>query len=141
VSYLLASSSRLIRLASPVRPEFTGTLAIKSGRHPVLEIVQSAGTLVPNDVFCDDSSMFQIVQGPKYAKSLPLPICLNQFPLSMSGLSWACTCGVCLNLSGLVGKSTYLKQIGHLAVMAMCGCFVPAEYASFRSARLLLFSP
>ncbi|GLB36707.1 putative mutS family domain IV [Lyophyllum shimeji] len=80
-----------------VRPEFTGTLAIKSGRHPVLETIQAAGTLVPNDVYCDDSSSFQIIQGP--------------------------------NMSG---KSTYLKQIGLLAVMAMCGCFVPAEYASFR---------
>ncbi|KAJ7222335.1 muts domain V-domain-containing protein [Mycena pura] len=80
-----------------VRPEFTGTLAIKSGRHPILETIKSAGTLVPNDVYCDDSSSFQIVQGP--------------------------------NMSG---KSTYLRQVGLLSVMAMCGCFVPAEYASFR---------
>jgi len=80
-----------------VRPEFTGTLAIKSGRHPILETVQSAGNLVPNDVYCDDSSSFQIIQGP--------------------------------NMSG---KSTYLRQVGLLSVMAMCGCFVPAEYASFR---------
>ncbi|KII94447.1 hypothetical protein PLICRDRAFT_428887 [Plicaturopsis crispa FD-325 SS-3] len=80
-----------------VRPEFTGTLAIKSGRHPVLECVQSAGTMVPNDVYCCDSSSFQIIQGP--------------------------------NMSG---KSTYLRQIGLLVNMAMCGCFVPAEYASFR---------
>ncbi|KAJ7160996.1 muts domain V-domain-containing protein [Mycena filopes] len=80
-----------------VRPEFTGTLAIKSGRHPILETIKSAGTLVPNDVYCDDSSSFQIVQGP--------------------------------NMSG---KSTYLRQIGLLTVLAMCGCFVPAEYASFR---------
>ena len=32
-----------------------------------------------------------------------------------------------------IGKSTYLRQIGLLTVMAMCGSFVPAEYASFRS--------
>ncbi|KAJ3930653.1 MAG: muts domain V-domain-containing protein [Lentinula lateritia] len=80
-----------------MRPEFTGTLAVKSGRHPVLETVQSAGTLVPNDIYCDDSSSFQIIQGP--------------------------------NMSG---KSTYLRQVGLLSVMAMCGSFVPAEYASFR---------
>ncbi|KAF8641530.1 hypothetical protein AX16_009908 [Volvariella volvacea WC 439] len=79
------------------RPEFTGTLAIKSGRHPILETIQPPGTLVPNDVYCDDSSSFQMIQGP--------------------------------NMSG---KSTYLRQIGLLIVMAMAGCFVPAEYASFR---------
>ncbi|EGN92714.1 hypothetical protein SERLA73DRAFT_172695 [Serpula lacrymans var. lacrymans S7.3] len=71
--------------------------AIKAGRHPILETTHSAGTLVPNDVYCCDSSSFQIVQGP--------------------------------NMSG---KSTYLRQTGLLTIMAMCGCFVPAEYASFR---------
>ncbi|KJA21853.1 hypothetical protein HYPSUDRAFT_87688 [Hypholoma sublateritium FD-334 SS-4] len=80
-----------------VRPEFTGTLAIKSGRHPILETLHSVATLVPNDVYCDDSSSFQLIQGP--------------------------------NMSG---KSTYLRQVGLLTVMALCGCFVPAEYASFR---------
>ena len=49
-----------------VRPEFTGTLAIKSGRHPILETIQATGSLIPNDVYCDDSSSFQIIQGPKY---------------------------------------------------------------------------
>ncbi|KAK7055436.1 muts 4 [Favolaschia claudopus] len=83
---------------SIIRPEFTGTLAIKSGRHPILETMKSAGTLVPNDVYCDDSSSFQIVQGP----------------------------------------NTYLRQVGLLTVLAMCGCFVPAEYASFRNHDALL---
>lgn len=36
------------------------------------------------------------------------------------------------------GKSTYLRQIGLLSVMAMCGSFVPAEYASFRIHDFLL---
>ncbi|OCB89217.1 hypothetical protein A7U60_g3583 [Sanghuangporus baumii] len=57
-------------LAFPVRPEFTGTLAIKAGRHPVLEKAQTAGSLVPNDVYCCDSSYFQIIQGPKIHDAL-----------------------------------------------------------------------
>jgi DNA mismatch repair protein MSH4 len=48
-----------------VRPEFTGTLAVKSGRHPILEIVHAAGVLVANDMYCCDASHFQIIQGPK----------------------------------------------------------------------------
>lgn len=82
---------------SYVRPEFTGTLAIKAGRHPVLETVQGSTPVIPNDVFANDSSSFQIIQGP--------------------------------NMSG---KSTYIRQVALLAVMACCGCFVPAEYASFK---------
>ncbi|KAG0703501.1 muts domain V-domain-containing protein [Suillus ampliporus] len=77
---------------SIMRPEFTDTLAIKSGRHPVLETVQSAGMVVSNDIYCSDAAHFHIVQGP----------------------------------------NTYLRQTGLLTVMAMVGCFVPAEYASFR---------
>ncbi|KAL7285904.1 hypothetical protein ACG7TL_001015 [Trametes sanguinea] len=84
-------------IRSYVRPEFTGTLAIKAGRHPVLETIQAAGAMVPNDVYCCEASSFQLIQGP--------------------------------NMSG---KSTYLKQIALLTIMAMCGCFVPAAYGSFR---------
>ncbi|KAH9994503.1 muts domain V-domain-containing protein [Russula vinacea] len=91
---------------SIIRPEFTGTLAIKSGRHPILENVQSVGMLVPNDVYCSDCTAFQVIQGPKSAR-----LSLTHF---------------------YTGKSTYLRQIGLLTVMAQCGCFVPAEYASFR---------
>ncbi|KAI0005291.1 muts domain V-domain-containing protein [Russula compacta] len=95
-----------------VRPEFTGTLAIKSGRHPILENVQSVGMLVPNDVYCSDCTAFQVLQGP-----------------NMSGVSQI---GTTTLYSLCAGKSTYLRQIGLLTVIAQSGCFVPAEYASFR---------
>ncbi|GBE78596.1 MutS protein homolog 4 [Sparassis crispa] len=97
-----------------VRPEFTGTLAIKAGRHPILENVQSAGTLVPNDVYCCEASSFQIVQGPNMSGIETHP-CIHELLIDPDA-----------------GKSTYLRQIGLLTVMAMCGCFISAEYGSFR---------
>lgn len=53
-----------------VRPEFTGTLAIKAGRHPILGIIKTAGALVPNDTYCCDSSSFQLIRGPKLSAVL-----------------------------------------------------------------------
>ncbi|KAG0750228.1 hypothetical protein G6F57_002285 [Rhizopus arrhizus] len=79
-----------------IRPDFSGTLAIKSGRHPILDHILTF-PLVPNDTFASLSSSFQIITGP--------------------------------NMSG---KSTYLRQIALLNIMAHVGSFVPAEYASFR---------
>ncbi|CAO3674509.1 unnamed protein product [Rhizopus stolonifer] len=78
------------------RPNFTDTLAIKSGRHPILDQIL-AFPLVPNDTFISLSSSFQLITGP--------------------------------NMSG---KSTYLRQVALLNIMAHIGSFIPAEYGSFR---------
>jgi len=73
-----------------VRPEFVGVLALKGARHPLvassvyfssrdeLELTwlaswvwfnsildRYAGPVVPNDVYANDTSAFQIIQGPK----------------------------------------------------------------------------
>ncbi|TDL22289.1 hypothetical protein BD410DRAFT_748498 [Rickenella mellea] len=111
---MLWSFAHAAILRNYVRPEFTGTLAIKGGRHPILQTVQSSGTLVANDVYCCDASSFQIIQGP-----------------NMSG-QWKFMEAQTRPLKKWAGKSTYLRQTGLLTVMAMCGSFVPAEYASFR---------
>ncbi|KAK8786208.1 hypothetical protein V5799_007421 [Amblyomma americanum] len=78
----LHSLAEACTLSDYVCPEFTDTLCIIEGRHPVLD---KAGmrTFVPNDTS---------------------------------------------------GKSTYLKQVAVLQVMAQLGSFVPAKYASFRIA-------
>ncbi|KAF9781104.1 muts domain V-domain-containing protein [Thelephora terrestris] len=99
---MLVSFAHASIVQNCVRPEFTGTLAVKAGRHPILSIIKTAGALVPNDTYCCDSSSFQLVRGPK------------------------------------LRKSTYLRQVGLLTIMGMCGCFVPAEYASFRAHDSLL---
>ncbi|XP_028395701.1 mutS protein homolog 4-like [Dendronephthya gigantea] len=98
---LLVSFAHSCTLAEYVRPEFTDTLAIQQGRHPILDKILSEPP-VPNNTYAADGSNFVIITGP--------------------------------NMSG---KSTYLKQIALLQIMAQIGSFVPAEYASFRIARQL----
>ncbi|XP_046863669.1 mutS protein homolog 4-like [Xenia sp. Carnegie-2017] len=93
---LLVSFGFLCTAAEHVRPEFTDTLAISQGRHPILEKILSKPP-VSNSTYAADGNNFLIITGP--------------------------------NMSG---KSTYMKQIALLQIMAQIGCYVPAEYASFR---------
>ncbi|KAI9493031.1 DNA mismatch repair protein Msh4 [Zychaea mexicana] len=93
---MLLSFGHCCSLSEYVRPEFTNTLAIEAGRHPIMERIQQE-PVIPNDTYTSLSSSFQLITGP--------------------------------NMSG---KSTYIKQIGLLTIMAQAGSFVPATYASFR---------
>ncbi|KAJ8319977.1 hypothetical protein KUTeg_001564 [Tegillarca granosa] len=79
---MLIGFAHACTLSNYVKPEFTDTLAIKQGRHPIIEKI-SIDSPVPNNTS---------------------------------------------------GKSTYLRQILLLQIMAQIGSFVPAEYASFRIA-------
>ncbi|EIE76282.1 hypothetical protein RO3G_00986 [Rhizopus delemar RA 99-880] len=76
-----------------IRPDFSGTLAIKSGRHPILDHILTF-PLVPNDTFASLSSSFQIITGP--------------------------------NMSG---KSTYLRQVALLNIMAHIGSLLANDNA------------
>lgn len=93
---MLHSFAHCCTVTPLVRPEFTDTLAIKQGRHPVLDSMSSHST-VPNNTYASAAANLHIVTGP--------------------------------NMSG---KSTYLKQLALLQIMAQIGCFVPANYASFK---------
>ncbi|KAL1921946.1 uncharacterized protein VTP21DRAFT_10588 [Calcarisporiella thermophila] len=46
-----------------VRPTFTDTLLVKQGRHPILEAFFRE-PVVPNDIFANSASNFQIITGP-----------------------------------------------------------------------------
>jgi len=94
---MLVSFAHACTLSNYSRPEFTDILAIKQGRHPLLDKMVSSGPPIANDTYASTTSNFVIITGP--------------------------------NMSG---KSTYLRQIALLQVMAQCGSFIPAEYASFR---------
>lgn len=92
---MLAAFTQVASCQDYVRPELTGVLAIKAGRHPIREKIH-ANTFVPNDAYATQQERFQIITG--------------------------------CNMSG---KSTYIRSLALMTVMAQIGCFVPAVYASF----------
>jgi DNA mismatch repair protein MutS len=70
-------------------------LAIKDGRHPVLDVIEPQGTFVPNDTHADgDHGCLLLITGPNMA-----------------------------------GKSTYIRQVALITLMAQMGSFVPAAAA------------
>jgi DNA mismatch repair protein MutS len=90
----LAETARLFRYC---RPELNNSLrlAIKDGRHPVLDQNLVDEKFVPNDTELDGENIrMAIVTGPNMA-----------------------------------GKSTYIRQVALIVLMAQMGSFVPAESA------------
>jgi DNA mismatch repair protein MutS len=92
----LATFAHLAQTRGYVRPQVDGSevLAVREGRHPVLE--RALGErFVPNDTDLDaGSDRLLVLTGP--------------------------------NMSG---KSTYMRQVGLLVVLAQAGSFVPARFA------------
>ncbi|GFQ66206.1 mutS protein homolog 4 [Trichonephila clavata] len=98
----LLSLAHVCTLSDHVRPEFSTSLAIKNGRHPVVEKICGT-TFMPNNAFLCEEMNFMILTG-----------------------------------ANMSGKSTYLKQLAALQIMAQMGSYVPAEFASFRIADQIL---
>ncbi|KAJ8290497.1 hypothetical protein GJAV_G00013640 [Gymnothorax javanicus] len=101
---MLLSLANACTVSDYVRPEFTDTLAIKQGRHPILERI-SGQQPVSNNSYISEGSNFVIVTGP-----------------NMSGKStYLKQVALCQIMAQIGGKVAY-------------GSFVPAEFASFRIA-------
>ncbi|KAJ3389007.1 MutS protein msh4 [Entophlyctis sp. JEL0112] len=106
-----------------VRPEFTGTYAVKSGRHPVKErIVDLTGCqFIPNDVYCAAGSNVLVISGP-----------------NMSGKTTYLRMIVLLNIMGQMGSfvpADYASFRLHAQVFSRIGCdsVVEASASSFMS--------
>lgn len=93
----LRSLAAVARRRGYVRPEMDSgrAIAVRDGRHPVIEAGLKPGEFVPNDVAADpDERQLLLITGPNMA-----------------------------------GKSTYLRQVALIAIMAQMGGFVPAVSA------------
>ncbi len=103
----LVSLALVARSRGWVRPQVTsgGEFVIEGGRHPVLEELLPAGTLVPNDLAL-------AARGPEATAAPDAPAILLVTGPNMGG------------------KSTFIRQAALVAVLAQAGSFVPAARAS-----------
>lgn len=106
-----------------MRPDFTDTLAIKQGRHPILE--QMAGQMpVSNNAYISEGCNFVIITGPNmsgkstYLKQVALCQIMAQIGQRQSSSSPYVVCVCSCEWWWLV----------------VAGSYVPAAYASFRIA-------
>ncbi len=75
--------------------DFSGSIEIKDGRHPVVEKLLADSMFIPNDAILDNhDNRVSIITGPNMA-----------------------------------GKSTYMRQVALIVIMAQIGSFVPAASA------------
>lgn len=88
-----AETARLYNYCRPVMRD-EGVLAIREGRHPVLEQTLSEERFVPNDTRLDAGTQIALITGPNMA-----------------------------------GKSTYIRQVALLALLAHTGSYIPAAEA------------
>jgi MutS domain V len=101
-----------------------GMLVIRKGRYPIDisdSIICGDGPqeYIPNDTFASDEKIFTVISGINGTITHCDPEkCLN-FILLMA---------ICFVIPGS-GKSTYLKQIAIITILAHCGSYVPAESA------------
>ncbi len=94
----LISLAELAALRNLTRPTLVDepVLAIREGRHPVLEQLLPHGSFVPNDVqLSTEQGMLWLITGPNMA-----------------------------------GKSTFIRQVALLTLLAHIGSFIPAQAAT-----------
>ncbi|MFO0867871.1 MAG: DNA mismatch repair protein MutS [Pirellulales bacterium] len=105
---VLAALAVLARERSYTRPLLVDEprLRIVDGRHPVLDILEPAGTFVPNDTLAAGGGSTAEAQDGAAAGSI----------LLITGPNMA-------------GKSTYIRQVALLTLLAQIGSFVPAKRA------------
>jgi DNA mismatch repair protein MutS len=95
---VLTSLADLARRRNYCRPAIVEApeLEIVDGRHPVLDVVLSEGSFVPNDAVCGPEAGFALlITGPNMA-----------------------------------GKSTFIRQVALITLLAQMGSFVPARRAT-----------
>jgi DNA mismatch repair protein MutS len=110
---VLVAFATVARTRGWVRPEITtdGVLEVEAGRHPVLEELLPAGTLVANDLTLEAHE-----PGSSGAAAA-------------AGVAETAPAILLVTGPNMGGKSTFIRQAALMAVLAQAGSFVPARRA------------
>ncbi len=119
-SFAHVSENAPIAYTKPTVTEMgTGDLVVLEARHPCLEVQDDISFIANDHHMLKGAGEFQIITGPVSGRhSLSTPISASVQLLISRILP-----------QNMGGKSTYIRQIGVIALMAQVGCFVPAAEA------------
>ena len=115
---MLGSFAEIARLFGYCRPQISdeGVLNIRDGRHPVLEQNLSGERFVPNDTGLAGSASVSSPSSPQNGGEDRSAAALFPQIALITGPNMA-------------GKSTYIRQVALLALLAHAGSFIPAAEA------------